>query len=155
VLISLGKENQNLNKILKDSPFNNYIEFLTFLKNASSGGVGNLWIKYISLIPTPQYLKDELLNNSKILKEPLPDVSASIVTETNANDEENKLVDYLSSASVNNGAYSPFTIPFTQTYPFINEDWNKIYLQDGKSNFSTNKVLDTSKTNIAKANDFL
>jgi hypothetical protein len=146
VLISLGKENQNLNKILKDSPFNNYIEFLTFLKNASSGGVGNLWVKYISLIPTPQYLKDELLNNSKILKEPLPDVSASIVTETNANDEENKLVDYLSSASVNNGAYSPFTIPFTQTYPFINEDWNKIYLQDGKSNFSTNKVLDTSKT---------
>jgi hypothetical protein len=146
ILISLGKDNQNINKILKEGQFNNYTEFLNFIKNASSGGIGNLWLKYISLAPTPEYLKNELKNPSRILKDPSPNISESIVTETNANEEENKLVDYLNSASVNNGTYSSFTIPFTQTYPFISENWHKLYLQEGNSNFSINKVLDTSKT---------
>jgi hypothetical protein len=146
ILISLGKDNQNLNKILKEGQFNNYTEFRAFLRAASSNGIGNLWTKYSSLIPTPEYLKNELKTPSRILKEPLPIIAESIVTEENANEEENKLVDYLSSASVNNGSYTNFTIPFTQTYPFISEEWNKFYLQEGKSNSSVNKVLDTSKT---------
>jgi hypothetical protein len=64
ILISLGKDNQNINKILKEGQFNNYTEFLNFIKNASSGGIGNLWLKYISLAPTPEYLKNEFAGNA-------------------------------------------------------------------------------------------
>ena len=144
ILNALGDNNPFISKTLKEYGFN-ATNYLTALRHFSNDGTGQSWQNYLKGIFNTSYIKnitensqfefinDSLLDNQLTQPEDSPNDIASI----------NEIIS--NSTKSNN-------FDFTDLYPYINDNWCKTGLSDGKSilnalnAFSTEKVLKYNDT---------
>jgi hypothetical protein len=138
LIIGLGKDNPKLTEIYKEENFNNET-YLKYIYDASNDGNGKYYTNLYYGNVNTQYLNNELKKPSTLIKTNLPQVNAEIKTLTDASEFEDKMKEYMADTDKNN-------VYFSDTYPFIIEEWNYNNLVNGTENHATNKVLNTSTT---------
>jgi hypothetical protein len=138
VVVGLGDGSLDINNPLKNNAFTvpNYIDYLIQISN---NGVSQSWQNYIRGNFSINYLRDEILYPSAILKNELPEISQELITETEPSKVEDSINQYLKDTDKN-------FQEFTDTYPFILPEWNSENLNNSNNNSSVNKVLDVSKS---------
>jgi hypothetical protein len=134
----IGSDNPDLVTILKQIDFTP-TTFEDYLKQISSSGVNVAWQKYISGQFYTEYLESEIISGNKILIGELPNVDATISTETNATEVEKEMEKYLKRDDKNIEYY-------TDTFPYVFPSWNEFNLYNGANSYSLSKVYRTSST---------
>jgi len=137
ILDSLSNDNPFIIKDLKELNINSN-NFQDILRHMSNEGVGESWQNFIRGIFNTSYLNNltengeftflsnELLNNE--ITEPLSSIQ-----------NESKINEYVKSTKSN-------ALTFTDIYPFINLNWNKLNLEYGNKISDNSSVMTTSKT---------
>lgn len=134
----VGSDNPDLVILLKEQNFTP-TTFESYLKQISSSGVNVAWQKYISGQFYTEYLESEINSANKIIIGELPNVDATISTETNSSEVEKEMEKYLKRDDKNLEYY-------TDTFPYVFPSWNELNLYNGSSEYSLSKVFRTSST---------
>ena len=140
LIIGLGDNNPKLNQIYKvQDNFNDAQTYLNYIAEASNDGIGKYYTNLIYGNVNTKYLSEELKIPSTLIRTDLTQVNAEVKTEPNISEVEDEMVKYLESSDKNN-------VYFSDIYPFIIPEWNKVNLNLGQQNYDISKVSNTSTT---------
>jgi hypothetical protein len=142
IVDSLGDGNPFLTKKLKEYGFNSS-NFLTSLRHFSNDGTGQSWQNYLRGIPNTSYIKNLIQNSQFEFIDPNVLSSTNSQPETSLTDE-NSLVEFITNSTKSNN------FDFTDIYPFIDDEWCKTGLANGKDNLDAKNTFDTK--NVLKYN---
>jgi hypothetical protein len=140
IIKGLGNDDVSLINLLKnDNQVSNAQNYRTYLNKISLDGNGQFAQNLSGGNINTVYLKSEIEPPSSIIYDPLPNVTAEISGENNSAEIEKTMVDYLKLTDKNQPV-------FTDTFPFVIEEWNLETLNAGEENSNVSIVLNTSKS---------